>query len=99
MWLITFLRKAREGAAAAISQMYGRLAGAALFFLIGLNALPTAWEQPSPALVETPITGLSAPTAMAFAPDGRLFICQQGGQLRVIKNGALLPGAFRNFDG
>src|SRR5947207_14116180 len=26
-------------------------------------------------------------TAMAFAPDGRLFVCQQGGQLRVIKNG------------
>jgi len=26
-----------------------------------------------------------SPTAMAFAPDGRLFVCQQGGQLRVIK--------------
>src|SRR5206468_7454416 len=31
---------------------------------------------------------------MAFAPDGRLFVCQQGGQLRVIKNGALLPTPF-----
>src|ERR1041384_2060188 len=31
---------------------------------------------------------------MAFAPDGRLFICQQGGQLRVIKNGALLATPF-----
>src|SRR3712207_278110 len=38
--------------------------------------------------------GLSAPTAMAFAPDGRLFVCQQGGQLRVIKNGALLATPF-----
>ena len=35
-----------------------------------------------------------APTAMAFAPDGRLFVCLQGGQLRVIKNGALLPTPF-----
>jgi glucose/arabinose dehydrogenase len=34
------------------------------------------------------------PTAMAFAPDGRLFVCLQGGQLRVIKNGALLPTPF-----
>ena len=25
---------------------------------------------------------------MDFAPDGRLFVCLQGGQLRVIKNGA-----------
>jgi glucose/arabinose dehydrogenase len=38
--------------------------------------------------------GLSNPTAMAFAPDGRLFVCQQGGQLRVIKNGALLATPF-----
>ncbi|HVF28143.1 MAG TPA: PQQ-dependent sugar dehydrogenase, partial [Pyrinomonadaceae bacterium] len=38
--------------------------------------------------------GLSTPTAMAFAPDGRLFVCQQGGQLRVIKNGVLLPTPF-----
>ncbi|HEY5074661.1 MAG TPA: PQQ-dependent sugar dehydrogenase, partial [Pyrinomonadaceae bacterium] len=35
-----------------------------------------------------------APTAMAFAPDGRLFVCQQNGQLRVIKNGALLATPF-----
>jgi glucose/arabinose dehydrogenase len=34
------------------------------------------------------------PTAMAFAPDGRLFVCLQGGQLRVIKNGALLATPF-----
>ncbi len=27
---------------------------------------------------------------MAVAPDGRIFVCQQGGSLRVIKNGALL---------
>ena len=38
--------------------------------------------------------GLSNPTAMAFAPDGRLFVCQQGGQLRVIKNGGLLVTSF-----
>jgi glucose/arabinose dehydrogenase len=38
--------------------------------------------------------GLSSPTAMDFAPDGRLFVCLQGGQLRVIKNGALLPTPF-----
>ena len=39
-------------------------------------------------------SGLSNPTAMAFAPDGRLFVCLQGGQLRVIKDGALLPTPF-----
>ena len=31
---------------------------------------------------------------MALAPDGRIFVCQQGGELRVIKNSALLPTPF-----
>src|SRR5438128_10498154 len=39
-------------------------------------------------------SGLSAPPATDFAPDGRLFVCQQGGQLRVIKNGVLLAAPF-----
>src|SRR5262249_37620871 len=43
---------------------------------------------------ETSIGGLSSPTAMDFAPDGRLFVCLQGGSLRVIKNGALLSTPF-----
>ena len=39
-------------------------------------------------------SGISSPTAMEFAPDGRLFVCQQNGQLRVIKNDTLLPSPF-----
>ena len=43
-----------------------------------------------PSFVDEVIAnGLLSPTAMTFAPDGRLFVCQQGGQVRVIKNGAL----------
>ena len=40
------------------------------------------------------VSGLTNPTAMAFAPDGRLFVCLQAGQIRVIKDGALLPAPF-----
>lgn len=39
-------------------------------------------------------SGLNTPTAMAIAPDGRIFVCQQGGALRVIKDGVLLPTPF-----
>lgn len=46
---------------------------------------------------ETSIGGLSSPTAMAMAPDGRIFVCQQGGALRVIKNNALLATPFATF--
>jgi glucose/arabinose dehydrogenase len=51
-------------------------------------ALPNGFYETAVA------SGLSSPTAMQFSPDGRLFVCLQGGQLRVIKNGALLPAPF-----
>ncbi|HVG34609.1 MAG TPA: PQQ-dependent sugar dehydrogenase, partial [Pyrinomonadaceae bacterium] len=53
----------------------------------GAATLPTGFT-------ETQVSGLTNPTAMAFAPDGRIFVCQQSGQLRVIKNGALLATPF-----
>ena len=40
------------------------------------------------------VSGFGSPTTMAFAPDGRLFVAEQGGSLRVIKDGALLPTPF-----
>lgn len=42
--------------------------------------------------------GLSAPTSMAFAPDGRLFVTQQGGAVKVIDAGGTLLGTnFTSF--
>jgi len=63
---------------------------------LGMAAGTTALAATLPAgFTETPVaTGLASPTAMAFAPDGRLFVAQQGGALRVIKNGALLGPPF-----
>lgn len=43
-------------------------------------------------------SGLAFPTTMAFAPDGRLFVAEQAGALRVIKDGALLPTPFLTLD-
>ncbi len=53
----------------------------------GGRALPAGFTR-------NEITGLSAATALAQAPDGRLFVAQQGGALRVVKNGALLAAPF-----
>jgi glucose/arabinose dehydrogenase len=39
-------------------------------------------------------TDLQRPTAMEFAPDGRLFVAEKGGTLRVIKDGQLLEEPF-----
>jgi len=44
---------------------------------------------------ETPVaTGLSSPTALGLAPDGRVFVAQKGGALRVVRNNALLSQPF-----
>ena len=52
------------------------------------GAVPSGFSQ------TTIVSGLANPTAMAVAPDGRVFIATQGGQLRVVKDGALLPTPF-----
>jgi glucose/arabinose dehydrogenase len=56
--------------------------------IAGAATLPAGFTESQLA------AGLSNPTAMAFAPDGRLFVCEQGGRLRIIKNGALLSAPF-----
>ena len=57
----------------------------------GATTLPGGFtEQPV-------VAGLIAPTAMAFAPDGRIFVCEQTGTLRVISAAGTLLGA-RNAD-
>jgi glucose/arabinose dehydrogenase len=41
--------------------------------------------------VQTLATGLQIPWSLAFAPDGRLFISERPGRVRVFQNGQLLP--------
>jgi glucose/arabinose dehydrogenase len=54
----------------------------------GAASLPAGFSETTLA------SGLASPTAMAFAPDGRLFVCEQGGRLRVVKDGQLLAAPF-----
>jgi glucose/arabinose dehydrogenase len=67
-------------------------------------ALLVLWALASPAWAATGlppglqdalyVSGLLNPTAMEFAPDGRLFVALQNGQLRVIKNDVLRSTPF-----
>jgi glucose/arabinose dehydrogenase len=62
--------------------------------MMATNAATNAATLPNGFTETLVATGLLPPTAMDFAPDGRLFVCLQTGQLRVIKNGSLLPTPF-----
>lgn len=53
-----------------------------------------AINVPNGFTVQQITNSLRSPTTMAFSPDGRLFVCEQGGALRVIKNNILLAKPF-----
>jgi glucose/arabinose dehydrogenase len=49
------------------------------------------WELPAGFRIETYASGLESPTAMAFGPDGRLYVTQEGGTLVVARRGSRRP--------
>ena len=69
---------------------------AAVVIVLGVAAQPAeAATFSASGFTETIIAqNIPNPTTMQFAPDGRLFVGQQNGQVRVIKNGVLLPTPF-----
>lgn len=67
----------------------------AVLLLCSLLASSPAAAAPTPGgFFDTTIGGLSAPTAMAMLPDGRVLVAEQTGSLRVVKGGVLLPQPF-----
>jgi glucose/arabinose dehydrogenase len=75
-----------------VTQSAGWVSVAVLYLVL---ATPVRGATLPAGFVETLVaSGLQQPTAMEFAPDGRLFICEKGGRLRVVKNGTLLPTPF-----
>ena len=81
-------RPPRRGAPRARALLASLAAAAGL--ALGLAA-PAAAATLDTGLAESEVVrGLVSPTAMAQLPDGRVLVAQQGGALRVVKDGALL---------
>ena len=57
----------------------------------GNRTLPAGFAQ------QTWITGLNHATAFAQAPDGRFFVTEQGGAVRIVKNDVLLATPFQTL--
>ena len=67
--------------------------GVATGLCVALSAALAGATLPA-NFTEVSYTGLSNPTAMAIAADGRIFVCEQGGKLRIVKSGVLLSTPF-----
>jgi glucose/arabinose dehydrogenase len=60
---------------------------------------PTAAAKPAGTLkVEAVVKGLDTPWAIAFHPDGRWFVTERPGRIRIVKDGQLLPEPWMTFD-
>ena len=104
LWRVTELQMARLRTAVS-SRLRGgtRVLGPLRVFHVGLLGVlvgagwPALWALAATGLPPgfqdaNVVSGLSNPTAMQFAPDGRLFVCTQNGHLRVIDAGGTLLG-------
>ncbi len=60
----------------------------------GLERVLAAATFPPGFVSEAVVSGLSQPTVIDWTPDGRMFIAQQGGRVRVVQDGQLLPTDF-----
>src|SRR5688572_7859178 len=66
-----------------------------IIFALSFAPRPAGAVECLPGIVdEVVVEGLSGATAMAAAPDGRVFICEQEGTLRVVRDGRLLDEPF-----
>lgn len=60
--------------------------------LQGFIATPVQAAVVEPGFeVETVAEGFVLPTAMSFSPDGRIFVAEKGGSVKVVENGVVLP--------
>lgn len=71
----------------------------ALWISVSAAVMPRAGETRGGAIragfVEHVVAdSLDSPVSMAIAPDGRVFVCEQGGRLRVVRDGKLLARPF-----
>ncbi len=62
-------------------------------------APPEPAGRPSPAIdVAVVVAGLDTPWAVEFAPDGRIFITERPGRVRIVKDGHLLEEPWFTID-
>ena len=67
----------------------------ALFAVGAIAAAPAKAAPPTDFVTQTIVDeGLDGPSGMDIAPDGRIFVLERRGKVKIIKDGHLLPTPF-----
>jgi glucose/arabinose dehydrogenase len=75
------------------------LLGVLVLLVLALVSAPAAPAAP-PADFQTSLVigdGLNGPSGFEIAPDGRIFILERSGRIKIVKNGQLLPTPFADL--
>lgn len=68
-------------------------------FLAGVFLATASYAKLPSGFKETLVVkGLVAPVTFAFAPDGRIFICEQNGEVKIFKDGVLKTELFLKLE-
>lgn len=89
---------ARRGLAAllVLTTLAGFGAGTSPAGTQGAQAAPVG--QANAPTAQVVATGLDTPWGMTFAPDGRMFVTERAGRVRVVQEGKLLPDPWLTID-
>ena len=65
----------------------------------GLASAPAATGSPPPDFQTSLVVGdgLDGPSGFEIAPDGRIFVLERAGKIKIVKNGQLLPTPFADL--
>lgn len=96
MILIALCRYGKIATIMSISRHHApfRALAAVLGLALIWHTRAAAATLPADFIETTLADHLAAPTTMQLAPDGRIFVCEQAGKVRVIKKGQLLTQPF-----
>ncbi|MGE0480242.1 MAG: sorbosone dehydrogenase family protein [Phycisphaerae bacterium] len=89
-------RRRRSGARPYRQRAAIAYTAGALLVALGAALAPARAAEPRVAGFEVTIhaSGFDQPTAIEFAPDGRLFVAERGGRIRIVTDGVVSPDLF-----
>lgn len=62
--------------------------------VVGIQVLSAHHDLPRGFVLEEMTADLHLPTSMAFAPDGRIFVTEKSGAVRILEHGILVETPF-----